>query len=88
MNELVKNIPKPEQERFERIEQRIAELPQNQQAAVQAGIAMIELAMRTADKTAVGAGVLALAYTSCRIAAGAESVPVEEKRIVIPGSLH
>lgn len=81
-------IPKPEQERFERIGERIAELPEDQQRAVQAGIAMIELAMRTADKTAVGAGVLALAYVSCRIAAGAEALPVEEKRIVLPGSLH
>jgi len=79
MTEITKT---PEQDRFERIVAKIATLEEDHQRMVQAGIAMTEIALaQIGDQY----GVLAVAYVSCRIAAGIEAAVPEEKRIVVPG---
>lgn len=79
MSEVTKT---PEQERFERVLAKIATLDEKDQLMVQAGIAMIEMAI---DEVGASHGVLAVAYVSCRIAAGIEAEQPEEQRIVVPG---
>jgi len=79
MNEPI--VKTPEQERFEKVLAKIATLDEQDQLMVQACIAMIEMAIND-----IGAnhGVLAVAYVSCRIAAGIVAEPVEEPQIIVP----
>lgn len=79
MSEITKT---PEQERFERVLAKIATLDDKDQMMVQACIAMIEMAI---NEVGVNYGVLAVAYVSCRIAAGIKAEEKDEPRIVVPG---
>lgn len=77
-------VKTPEQDRFERVVAKIATLKEEDQRMVQAGIAMLEMAIAEIEDNAA---VLAVAYVSCRIAAGLEASLPEEPRIVVPGRI-